>query len=245
LKIAAKKLIIALDDLDFAAALKFVQLTKSFAATFKVGLSLFSAYGPKIVYEIKALGVDVFLDLKLHDIPMQVKKAVENILPLAPRFLTIHALGGRAMLEESVKMVQGSPTTLLAVSILTSLDHNDYRELGFNDNIEHGVMNLSNLAFLSGIRGLVVSPHEVAQLRARYKNNCYLVCPGVRPLGSDNNDQSRIMTPKEAIIAGADALVVGRPLTKATHVLEVLQHIHQEIEDVMQHELWSERVVSQ
>jgi orotidine-5'-phosphate decarboxylase len=233
LEIPTKKLIIALDDLDLKAALDIVALTKSFASTFKVGLSLFCAYGPRIVYEINALGADVFLDLKLHDIPMQVSKAVENILALKPRFLSLHALGGRKMLSEALEVAKGSDTTLLAVTILTSLDHVGYNELGFSDVIERGVMGLTDLAISSGFFGIISSPHEAKKLKTIYQNNCFLVCPGIRPKNSEVYDQKRIMAPREAILAGADVLVVGRPITKAGDVVFAAQNVNQEIENAL------------
>lgn len=229
MELAAKKLIIALDDLDFERALKVVQKTKLFASTYKVGLSLFCAHGPAIVKEIKSLGVDVFLDLKLHDIPMQVGKAVEKALAFETRFLTVHALGGQKMLREAATAALGSSTTLLAVSVLTSVDNEDFRELGFLGSIEEGVMNLSNLAFSSGIRGFVSSPHEVGRLKRRYGDLCLVVCPGVRPMDADVFDQSRIMTPKDAILAGADALVVGRPITASINIEQAALDINRQI----------------
>lgn len=229
MEIAAKKLIIALDDLDFDSAIKLVELTKPYATTFKVGLSLFSAHGPEIVKAINALGVNVFLDLKLCDIPMQVRKAVESVLALKPRFLTVHASGGRAMLKDAADAAFGSGTTLLAVSVLTSLDQHSFSQIGFASTIAHGVMNLTELAFSAGIHGFVSSPHEISQLKQKFGDACFLVCPGVRPHGGEVNDQSRVMTPSEAIFLGADALVVGRPITKAKNIVEAARAINHEI----------------
>jgi orotidine-5'-phosphate decarboxylase len=232
---AADKLIVALDGLDFSSALQVVAKTSAFAATYKVGLSLFCAYGPSIVKEITALGVDVFLDLKLHDIPTQVAKAVEYSLSLNPRFLSLHALGGQKMLKEAAKAAQGSSTTLLAVSVLTSFDGASWRDLGFPQPIEQDVVRLGELAWSSGIRGLVSSPHEAGILKKSSRRAWMVVCPGVRPKGALGHDQSRFMTPKEAIKAGADLLVIGRPIIEAADIHEAAREINQEILDALTH----------
>ncbi len=230
---AAKKLIIALDDLGLDEALKLVEETRDFAQTFKIGLSLFSAHGPAIVKQIKSLGVEVFLDLKLHDIPMQVAKAVESALKLGPKFLTIHALGGQQMLREAACVAKGSNTTLLAVSVLTSMDHQQWQDLGFSESIEQSVERLLALSFESGVRGFVASPHEAAKLKQSYHSQCILVVPGVRPASASMDDQKRIMTPYQAIKAGADYLVVGRPITKSADIAMSAKNINQEITDAL------------
>jgi orotidine-5'-phosphate decarboxylase len=226
---AAKKLIVALDDLDYKSALNVVSLLRPYASTFKIGLSLFTAHGPQIVREVRDLGVDVFLDLKLFDIPMQVAKAVESALQFSPRFLTVHAMGGKKMLNEAHAMTLGSKTKLLAVSVLTSFDQADYHDVGFNGPIDQGVLRLSDLAFSTGIKAFVSSPHELSVLRSRYGSECFLVCPGVRPHNGEIHDQSRVMTPADAILLSADALVVGRPITKAGNMLKAALMIHEEI----------------
>lgn len=226
---ARKKLVIALDDLDFDSALELIKLTKPYAQTFKIGLSLFIAHGPKIIEAIKALEVDIFLDLKLCDIPMQVEKAVENALAFEPKFLTLHALGGASMLKAAANVAKGSSTTLLCVTILTSIDNQSFAELGFRDSLLDEVLRLSRLVFDAGIHGFVSSPHEVAYLRREFKKDCFLMAPGVRPLGAFKDDQSRIMTPTMAIKAGVDAVVVGRPITKALNSALMAKNINQEL----------------
>lgn len=233
MEMAAKKIIVALDELDFAAAIKVAEMTQPYADTYKIGLSLFVAHGPLIVKELSALGVNIFLDLKLHDIPMQVKRAVESALRFSPRFLTVHALGGHQMLREAALMAQGSSTTLLAVSILTSLNQADCHTLGFSGSIETNVIGLLDVAFNAGVNGFVASPHEVASLRRKFGQDCYLVCPGVRPAGSEVFDQSRVMTPQEAIFLGADALVIGRPITKAPNIAYAARDINQQIQNAL------------
>jgi orotidine-5'-phosphate decarboxylase len=226
---AAQKLIIALDDLDEAAALAMVEKTKAYAQTYKVGLNLFCAYGPAIVKQISSLGVDIFLDLKLHDIPMQVAKAVETVLVLEPRFLTIHAAGGAQMLECAAQAASGSKTTLLAISVLTSLNQQDYQRLGFTDDIADGVNRLTDLAYASGIHGFVCSAKEAKNLKARFQNQCFLVCPGIRSGVQDLFDQARTLSAGDAIKACADALVVGRPITKAADAAAAAQDINRAI----------------
>lgn len=240
---AAERLIIALDDLDFDASLRLVEKTSRYAKTFKVGLSLFSQCGPQVVKEIKALGVDVFLDLKLHDIPMQVKKAIENVMPLAPRFLTVHAMGGGAMLREAQTAANEKTTTVLAVSVLTSLNNFEFAQIGFQKNIDQGASDLTSLAFSSGIRGFVCSPHEVSALKKTYGNSCTFVCPGVRHAGAELHDQARVMSARDAIIAGADVLVVGRPITKAANVSESAHALCEEISSAIATPLTKEKYV--
>ncbi|MCA9508438.1 MAG: orotidine-5'-phosphate decarboxylase [Myxococcales bacterium] len=226
---AAKKLIIALDDLNFADCCALVEKTRDFAATYKIGVSLFCAHGPTIVKELKSYGVDIFLDLKLHDIPMQVSKAVEQAIDLEPKFLTLHALGGYTMLKEAAHVACGSKTQLLAVSVLTSMDEEQWRILGFADSVKDGVERLIVMSYEAGVRAFVSSPHEAASLKKLFKNDCIAVCPGVRPADAQHDDQKRIMTPYQAINNGADFLVVGRPITKSADVVMSAGNINAEI----------------
>lgn len=230
---SVQKLIVALDDLDAASALSMVEKTRAYARTFKVGLNLFCAHGPAIVREIKSLGVDIFLDVKLHDIPMQVAKALESVLKLEPRFVTIHAAGGTTMLQYAAQAVAGSSTNLLAVSVLTSINYEEYQRIGLVGTVADGVMRLTDLAFRAGIGGFVCSPHEAKMLKAAFQNQCFLVCPGIRSPHEEPSDQARTMSAVDAILAGADALVVGRPITKAHDVTQAACRISQEIESVL------------
>lgn len=226
---ASKRLIIALDDIAREDVGTIVKEASPFGGTFKVGLALFVAHGPAIIKEIKELGAEVFLDLKLHDIPMQVAKSVEKALQYQPRFLTVHAQGGRKMLSEVAAVTRGSSTKVLAVSVLTSLGDKDFCELGYSGSIEHGVLTLADLAYSSGVSGLVSSPHELKVLRKRFGRDLFLVCPGVRPQEDALHDQSRVMTPYDAIAHGADALVVGRPITEAHNIGQKARLINEEI----------------
>lgn len=229
MEMAAKnKLIIALDDMDMATALHTVRITKEYASTYKIGLTLFTAHGPSLLREVNALGCSIFLDLKFHDIPMQVAKAVEAALQYFPKYLTVHAMGGCKMLREAAAAARGSSTNLLAVSVLTSFAQEDLREIGNHNSIDDAVTMLTDGAYRAGIRGFVASPLEIANLRKRF-SDAILVAPGVRPTSADAHDQTRITTPKNAIMFGADALVIGRPITKAHDVARACRNIHDEI----------------
>lgn len=230
--IAREKLIIALDDLEFREAISVALETMTYSSTYKIGLAMFSAYGPSIVHELKSLGLQVFLDLKLHDIPMQVAKAVERCLALSPRFLTLHALGGRRMLEAAGKASQGSSTSLLAVTVLTSFDEPDWRELGFSASILKSAEQLAKLASESGILGLVCSAHEARSLKERQPNH-FLMCPGVRLKQDEVHDQQRVLTPFDALRSGADALVVGRPITAAKNIKDAAKAFWSEINEAV------------
>lgn len=228
---AKEKLIIALDDLSLEQAIKLVEQTHNFAETYKVGLSMFYAFGNEILKELKQFkGVEIFLDLKLHDIPMQVAKAVEVVLKYEPKFLTIHASGGFSMMKEAAKASANTDTKLLAVSVLTSLDQQQWSSLGFSHSIENSVSKMLDMAFEAGIAGFVLSPKELLKTKERFNEQAVLICPGIRPSsGIKTDDQKRTMTAGQAIALGADHLVIGRPITKAANVLEAAKQINEEI----------------
>jgi orotidine-5'-phosphate decarboxylase len=183
----------------------------------KVGLEMFTACGPDAVREIADLGFDVFLDLKLHDIPNTVAKAVESISRLPVRMTTLHTCGGREMMSWAVKAQQQHKPDLLllGVTVLTSMSAAGLAETGPTDSPEKQVVRLGRLAVDSGLRGLVCSPLELAPLRAVLPADIALVTPGIRPRGADAGDQTRLMTPGEAARCGASHIVVGRPIFKA------------------------------
>ncbi|HEX2853819.1 MAG TPA: orotidine-5'-phosphate decarboxylase [Opitutaceae bacterium] len=185
--------------------------------TVKVGLEMFTAVGPDAVREIAGLGFNVFLDLKLHDIPNTVAKAVESVSKLPIHMLTLHTCGGREMMQWAVKAQQQSAPNLLllGVTVLTSMSAAGLAETGVADSPEKQVVRLGQLAVESGLRGLVCSPLEIAPLRARLGNGVALVTPGIRPRDAKADDQTRVMTPGEAARAGASFIVVGRPIFKA------------------------------
>ena len=183
----------------------------------KVGLELFTAEGPDSVRAVAGMGFNVFLDLKLHDIPNTVARAVESASRLPVGMLTIHAAGGRRMMEAAVKA--GRETApgmlLLGVTLLTSLGDADLAEIGFSGPSEGQVLRLGRLAVESGLGGLVCSPVELAGLRAGLPADVRLVTPGIRPAGSPGDDQRRVMTPAAAAAAGSNFIVVGRPILRA------------------------------
>jgi orotidine-5'-phosphate decarboxylase len=183
----------------------------------KVGLEMFTANGPDCVREIAGMGFRVFLDLKLHDIPNTVAKAVESCAKLPIGMLTLHTCGGREMMQWAAKAQQqhAPELLLLGVTVLTSVSASGLAETGVAASPEQQVVRLGQLAVESGLRGLVCSPLEIAPLRATLPPNVQLVTPGIRPRDAKADDQSRIMTPGEAARAGASFVVVGRPIFKA------------------------------
>lgn len=199
---------------DVAPALRQLQGTVRWV---KVGLEMFTACGPDCVREIAGLGFDVFLDLKLHDIPNTVAKAVESAAKLPIRMLTLHTCGGREMMQWAVRaQQQHSPDLLLlGVTVLTSMSAPGLAETGVAGSPEQQVVRLGRLAADSGLRGLVCSPLEISPLRAALPPGIALVTPGIRPRDAKADDQTRVMTPGEAAQAGANYLVVGRPIFKA------------------------------
>ena len=180
----------------------------------KVGLELYLAEGPSLIRTLRSSGLKVFLDLKLYDIPHTVSAAIRAVLPLKPDLLTVHASGGPAMLAAATAAAEGSPTRLLAVTVLTSMDAAQMQQTGIAGAPEAQVERLAALASGCGIDGLVCSPREAASLRARLPH-ALLVTPGVRPAGAAQDDQQRTSTPAAALLAGANQIVVGRPITAA------------------------------
>ena len=182
----------------------------------KVGLELFCAEGPDLVRDYVAKRFAVMLDLKLHDIPETVARATEKVAALGAGLLTVHAGGGRAMLEHAVRAARDAGTTrILAVTVLTSLDDADLVAIGARGPVAGLVVKRAELAVAAGCAGIVASPHEVALVRARVPADFLVVTPGVRPANTAAGDQKRVMTPGEARAAGADLVVVGRPLRDA------------------------------
>ena len=217
LRVMSCDLILVLDAPSPAAvrpALKSLSGTVRWA---KVGLEMYTACGPDCVREVADLGFNVFLDLKLHDIPNTVAKAVESAARLPIKMLTLHTGGGREMMEWAVKAQrQHAPELLLlGVTVLTSMGEKDLNEVGVATAPAQQVVRLGQLAAGAGLRGLVCSPHEIAPLRAVLPPEVRLVTPGIRPRTASLDDQTRVMTPAEAAQAGANFIVVGRPIFKA------------------------------
>jgi orotidine-5'-phosphate decarboxylase len=208
--------------LDIATADQGLALARQLApalGAIKIGSELFTASGPEIVRQMRGLGLNVFLDLKFHDIPNTVAKAVASAVQLDVQMLTIHTGGGSEMMRAAERSAQETaaklnrvPPLVLGVTILTSLDSNAIAEVGYQPNVAHQVDRLAKLAVSSGLRGLVCSPLEVVELRRILPREIQLVTPGIRPADSATDDQKRTLTPREAIAAGADWLVIGRPI---------------------------------
>jgi len=210
-----ERIIVALDTDSPESALAAARSLSGEVGMFKVGMELFPRGGPELVHRIRETGCDVFLDLKFHDIPNTVSGAVRSAAALGVKFATVHASGGKAMLAAAAEAARGTGTTILAVTVLTSLDDADLASVGFSLGAAEGVLRLADLAFASGVGGIVCSAKEVASVRARVGKGVTLVTPGVRMPGDAAGDQKRVVTPAEAIRRGADYLVVGRPITKA------------------------------
>lgn len=211
-----ERLIVALDVSSAAAAQKIVAAVGDSALTYKVGMQLYTAVGPQIVRDLVASGQRVFLDLKYHDIPNTVGAAVAEAQKLGVSMLTIHAAGGMRMIRAAVDAAKVRPDLMvLAVTVLTSMGGRDLETVGVRGSVEDSVLRLATLALSNGCQGVVTSAREASTLRADLGNQFALVTPGVRPAGSVVGDQVRVMTPAEAIAAGASHIVVGRPITEA------------------------------
>jgi orotidine-5'-phosphate decarboxylase len=208
-----KPIFVALDTPDLERARDLAKAVKSVAGGLKLGLEFFCANGPSGVREIAAFGLPLFLDLKLHDIPNMVAKAVQSLRQLEPAVLTVHAAGGRAMLEQA-KAAAPETTRVVAVTVLTSLDGGDLRSVGVSGDPAGQVERLAALARESGVDGIVCSGAEVKAAKRAWPQGFFVV-PGVRPEGSSVADQKRVVTPRAALDDGASILVIGRPITGA------------------------------
>jgi orotidine-5'-phosphate decarboxylase len=209
------RIVVALDTDSPEAALAAVSVLSGEVGLFKVGMELFPRGGSGLIDRIRAYGAEVFLDLKFHDIPNTVAGAVKSAVALGVKFATVHASGGRAMLAAAAEAAAGSGTTILAVTVLTSLDDEDLASIGFALPAAEAVDRLAGLAVEAGIGGIVCSAREAAAVRARVGKGVVLVTPGVRLPEDSVGDQKRVVTPFEAFRAGANYIVVGRPITKA------------------------------
>lgn len=210
-------IIVAIDTPDRAGALAIAEVTTHAVGAFKVGLGLLHGPGPSLIGELAARGRPVFADAKLHDIPTQVERAARALGAAGARWVTVHASGGREMIESAVHgMADGSGGSggVLAVSVLTSLDHASLAEVGIQAEPAHLVPRMATLAELAGAEGMVCSPLEIG-LVARAAPRLKVVTPGIRPAGFGAGDQRRVATPQEALAAGATWLVIGRPITAA------------------------------
>jgi len=204
---------VAIDTPDLERAKAIAGRVRNHVGGIKLGLEFFSANGRQGVREMAELDLPIFLDLKLHDIPNTVAKAVQALRPLEPSILTVHAAGGRAMMEDA-KAAAPTGTKVVAVTVLTSLDGDDLTSIGLADDAHAQVERLTGLAREAGLDGVVCSGNEVAAAKKLWPGGFFVV-PGVRPSDSQTADQKRVMTPRKALDAGASILVIGRPITQA------------------------------
>ena len=218
--------------LDVPTANEALTLAKAIApavGAFKIGKELFVAEGPDIVRRVRDTGAAVFLDLKFHDIPNTVAKAVASAAQQDVQMLTVHASGGAAMLRAAQEAAGPDGPLVLGVTVLTSMDEQDLTELGIQKTPAEQVHHLAKLATAAGLCGLVCSPQEIAPLREMLPAEVQLVTPGIRPAGSASGDQKRVMTPADAITAGADWLVIGRPIYAAGNPREAAEAIRESL----------------
>ena len=205
-------IILALDTKDLETAKSWIEATNESIGIYKVGLEFYLKFGADGLRRLADAGdFKTFLDLKLHDIPNTVSAAVSSVADLAPKFLTIHASGGAAMIKAASDAAPN--VSITAVTILTSLSDSDLVEIGYAKNTKSSAASLAKLANENGARSVVCSPFEASEIRAVVGEKLEIITPGVRPTGAELDDQKRVMTPKEAVTAGANYLVIGRPIT--------------------------------
>jgi len=236
LKDPKERIIFALDVDHFSEALRWVNLLKGHVGMFKVGKQIFTHSGPKVVDMIRQKGQSVFLDLKFHDIPNTVAKAGEEATKLNVAMFNLHALGGLEMMKKTVEASRAAAKDLgipkpviLAVTILTSLSEDALKEVGINGPVIDEVARLASLSMKAGVDGVVASPQEIAVIRKACGKDFLITTPGIRSPSSKKDDQKRTLSPKEAILAGADFLVIGRPIKEAKDPVEA---VHKIIEDI-------------
>jgi orotidine-5'-phosphate decarboxylase len=231
---AREKIIFALDVPTFAEAKHWVSVLSGHVGMFKVGKQLFTGHGPDIVRMVRNFGADVFLDLKYHDIPNTVAMASLEAARLGAKLINLHALGGYEMMAKTMETLDrefkgGDRSRVLAVTILTSSTEETLREVGIERPVAEMVERLARLAQKAGIDGVVASPLEVGMIREACGSDFLIVTPGVRHAAAAADDQKRVMTPGEAVRAGADYLVIGRPISAAADPLAAAEAIVQEI----------------
>lgn len=227
----ANPVFVALDTPSLAAASTLAASLKAFVGGVKIGLEFVSANGPDGVRAMIATGVPVFLDVKLHDIPNTVAGAMKALAPLGAAIVNVHASGGSAMMRAAAEATRSvpRPSKIIAVTVLTSLAAEDLAAMGIAGTPLEQVARLAKLTKDSGLDGVVCSPHEIAAVRAACGREFLIVTPGVRPSTSASDDQKRVMTPKRALEAGADILVIGRPITGAPDPAQAAKEIAAEL----------------
>lgn len=229
---AQSPIVVALDFEQKAAALNLVSQLDPSLCRLKVGKEMFTHFGPDFVKELQQRHFDVFLDLKFHDIPNTVAKAVRASAELGVWMVNVHASGGSRMMtaaREALHTFGGQRPLLIAVTVLTSMEQSDLTELGINRTPAEQVLHLAALTQQSGLDGVVCSAHEALMLKQQFGKEFCLVTPGIRPSFAGADDQKRVMTPAQAVAVGVDYMVIGRPITKAADPLTALQAIYQEL----------------
>jgi orotidine-5'-phosphate decarboxylase len=227
---AADKIIVALDVATKEKALDLVEELRDQISFFKIGLQLYTAEGPEIARAVLSAGAKVWLDIKLHDIPNTVARAVESANNLGVHMLTIHLGGGSEMIRAATA-VRANNISILGVTVLTSATEQTLREIGIADKVGDQVLRLAKLGVEAGIDGVVASPHEIKILRAEFGDKIKIVVQGIRPSWSEPGDQKRFMTPRAAIAAGADYIGIGRPITAHSSPRKAVAKILDEIGD--------------
>lgn len=224
----SKKIIVALDFNNMHEVMQFVDSINPEQCRLKVGKELFTAYGPEVVRQLQNKGFDVFLDLKFHDIPNTVYKAIRVAADLGVWMVNVHASGGREMMLMARQAIEDSKhkPLLIAVTILTSLSNDAVIEIGYSRSLNEQATHLAQLAYSCGLDGVVCSAHEANYIKAATSDRFLTVTPGIRLSDSKVDDQTRIMTPEKAVANGADYLVIGRPITQSTTPLATLQQIN-------------------
>ncbi|MCL1096039.1 orotidine-5'-phosphate decarboxylase [Shewanella kaireitica] len=227
-----KPILVALDYDNRNDALQLIDKLDPDMCRLKIGKEMFTLFGPQIVTDIHSRGFDLFLDLKFHDIPNTVAKAVSAAAELGVWMTNVHASGGLAMMDAAKRALEqygDKAPLLIAVTVLTSMSDDELQLLGINVPASEHVLRLAALTQRAGLDGVVCSAQEASLLKAKFGQEFKLITPGIRPVGSDKGDQHRVMTPPQALVAGSDYLVIGRPITKALDPLKALQEIHQSI----------------
>jgi orotidine-5'-phosphate decarboxylase len=220
-----ERLVVALDYSTREEIVRAVDLLRGTAGIFKIGLQAFIGNGPSIVREVTGSGEKVFLDLKIHDIPNTARHAIAEVASLGASIATVHAAGGEAMLRACAN----DSLLVLGVTVLTSLDDAELRRIGLDGSPMDAAVRLARLVKSAGLGGVVASPQEIAPIREACGRELVILTPGIRPAGSDAGDQRRTMTPREAVRAGADYIVVGRPITAAADPRDAARRILDEM----------------
>ena len=224
----------ALDMKSIDQALSFTNIIKDYIDGIKIGMEAFYSMGIDGYLRLQDLNIPIFLDLKLHDIPNTVNSAIKSLIPLNPFMINVHISGGAVMLKEAVSAIhecKDNKPKIVGVTILTSMNESSFAEQGIKLNIQDQVINLATLAADCGLDGVVCSPHEAGKVKSKCGKDFLTVVPGIRLEKTQSDDQKRTLTPYEAVRNGADILVVGRPLTKASDPLEVAKIIRKNIDN--------------